>query len=391
MIDRGDDEIESNGRSERGNSNRSSNKSKRRIVNLISQLSAEPDDLPLQFKQNNVNNNLYSAPLKDEIMHPAAIPGLFPPRYSNNNSSSPTMPGSEQQGYGYSPVKRDSRRRRASTFEKEYLHIEQESQEFSLRYKLSVAYRICFKQNLGLLNLDDLISVKLQPNKFLIKPYDIRFDEVEANNLIVVDSSGFLVGTKKLVAPSTFLQYHVPLYELNSETTCIANIQHNDCSSISLMDQGLLPLNPKLVQFKESCGLIKNEHIFHEALQLKRSGDNRFGKSRKKIGIQSWRYKNRNTNPTLRITTETDSPKIIKDKRNFLIQNYGAISTSPSIEGCVGNIYHLTTSCTFQLRTLLAVGGDVTKLQLIPLNENSSKNENNNDHLLFFNRLKSYI
>jgi ribulose-5-phosphate 4-epimerase/fuculose-1-phosphate aldolase len=120
-----------------------------------------------------------------------------------------------------------------------------------IRIDLAAAYRLIHR-----LGLDDSIythiSVRLpgSHDRFLINPYGMRFEEVTASNLVVVDLDGNIVDDPLGLGinPAGFT-IHSAVHAARTDAICVLHTHTVAGVAVSCQKDGLLPLNQWSMQF----------------------------------------------------------------------------------------------------------------------------------------------
>ncbi|MGF7465899.1 class II aldolase/adducin family protein [Alcaligenes phenolicus] len=123
------------------------------------------------------------------------------------------------------------------------------------RVNLAAAYRLAARQG-----WDDIIythiSLRLpgHDDTFLINPFGLRFDEICASNLLLIDTQGQVVdGTGRRANPSGFA-IHGAVHRARADAHCVIHL-HTDASiAVSALPCGLLPLSQHAMRFWQDIG-----------------------------------------------------------------------------------------------------------------------------------------
>ena len=123
------------------------------------------------------------------------------------------------------------------------------------RVNLAAAYRLAARQG-----WDDLIYTHLslrlpgQDGLFLINPFGLRFAEICASNLLLIDTQGQVAdGTGRRDNPSGFA-IHGAVHRARADAHCVIHL-HTDASiAVSALPCGLLPLSQHAMRFWQDIG-----------------------------------------------------------------------------------------------------------------------------------------
>lgn len=187
------------------------------------------------------------------------------------------------------------------------------------RNQLSKACRIASKLGVAGDSLDDCASCLVPGLGCLFKPMGIRFSEITPQTLM-------LIPIKDLP------KLHSDLYKFaraNGNTPmCVFSIRNADCELVSISRDGFLPL------CQDALRLYGNiQRVDEENLELRAS------------------------RPTYR------------NIKCWLVRNHGALCCADTIPGALANLVWTVRACAFQTRAMLAVGGDLKRLDLLSHSE----------------------
>jgi ribulose-5-phosphate 4-epimerase/fuculose-1-phosphate aldolase len=160
---------------------------------------------------------------------------------------------------------------------------------------------------------EDMASVFIPGKGYLYKPLGIRFDEVTNENLVF--------SARRDDLP----KLHTELYGSNPGNTvlCVLSAAYSDCSLVALTKEGLLPLCQDAIRLYG---------------RIRRSDDQNIG---------------------LRATRST-----YKGTSCWLVKNRGVVCCEKSIEASLALLVLAARACSFQVRALGAVGGDLGRLDI---------------------------
>jgi ribulose-5-phosphate 4-epimerase/fuculose-1-phosphate aldolase len=236
--------------------------------------------------------------------------------------------------------------------------------EWSLRCDLANAYRVAHDNGLGMNVHLDLISAKITSCTFLIKPFTIRFDEVNPYNLIKVDimdkgmtSRGMEAGINPEIVES-FLRLHVPLYVLQPQIKSVVSSNHIDSTCVASIKDGFIPMCEESRRLGDQIYSSSNSHadMFIRALRYKQD---KILHARGRKHVQAWRDPG---NPSS--LSQDDIRKIppIEDRCVWLVSNLGFVCSGETIASSITRSLVVSKNCTMQIRAMQAVGGDISRL-----------------------------
>jgi ribulose-5-phosphate 4-epimerase/fuculose-1-phosphate aldolase len=121
------------------------------------------------------------------------------------------------------------------------------------RIDLAAAYRLIHR-----LGLDDSIYTHISArvpgttDRFLINPYGMRFEEVTASNLVMVDIDGNIVEDPLNLGinPAGFT-IHSAVHAARHDAACVLHTHTVAGVAVSCQQEGLLPLNQWSLQFTD--------------------------------------------------------------------------------------------------------------------------------------------
>jgi ribulose-5-phosphate 4-epimerase/fuculose-1-phosphate aldolase len=193
------------------------------------------------------------------------------------------------------------------------------------RIDLAAVYRLIHR-----LGLDDSIythiSVRLpgRHDRFLINPYGMRFEEVTASNLVVVDIDGNIVDDPLGLGinPAGFT-IHSAIHTARPDVVCVLHTHTVAGVAVSSQKQGLLSLNQWSMQFTDRLAYHDFEGI---ALDL----DER-----------------------ARLATD------LGDKFVLILRNHGLLTCGRSVAEAFKLMHNLERSCRAQL-AIQAAGAEIS-------------------------------
>ena len=189
--------------------------------------------------------------------------------------------------------------------------------EATLRRDLAAAYRL-----VALFGWDDLvathISVRLpgEENAFLINPFGMLFEEIRPQDLIKVDLEGNVLSPTQWPINIAGFVIHSAIHAARHDVTCAMHLHTPDGIAVSMLEEGLLPLN-------QTAMLLAGDIAFHEF-----EG----------------------------IATEVDErERLVADlgeKNAMFLRNHGTLTLGRTIAQAFTAMYFLETACTIQVKAL---------------------------------------
>jgi ribulose-5-phosphate 4-epimerase/fuculose-1-phosphate aldolase len=128
-------------------------------------------------------------------------------------------------------------------------------QERQLRIECAAAYRLI--DHFGWTDLIyNHISVRLPgpEHRFLINPFGMRYDEIRASDLVVIDLEGNILSeTEWPVNPAGFV-IHSAIHEAREDAQCVIHTHTPDGTAVASLEEGLLPLSQFAMAFYNRIG-----------------------------------------------------------------------------------------------------------------------------------------
>lgn len=191
-----------------------------------------------------------------------------------------------------------------------------EPSETELRHDLAAAYRL-----VALFGWDDLvathISVRLPgQNAFLINPFGMLFDEIRPADLVKVDMNGAILEPTPWAVNAAGFVIHSAIHAAREDAHCVMHLHTVDGVAVSVLEEGLLPLN-------QTSMLLAHDIAFHDFEGIATNLDERERLARD-----------------------------IGDKTLMLLRNHGTLAVGGSIAEAFTSMYFLETACSIQVRAL---------------------------------------
>ena len=121
--------------------------------------------------------------------------------------------------------------------------------EWRTRVDLAACYRL-----VELFGWSDLINTRItarvpgEPDRFLINPYGLLFDEVTASSLVKIDAEGKKVEQSDREVNSGGFTLPAAVHSARPEIACVLHTHSIAGCAVSMQKEGLLPLNQHALQ-----------------------------------------------------------------------------------------------------------------------------------------------
>lgn len=193
-------------------------------------------------------------------------------------------------------------------------------EERVIRRDLAAAYRLA-----ALNQWDDLIGTHIsaripsaegEPERFLINPYGMLFEQITASSLITVDVEGNILSDSDYPVNKAGFVVHSAIHRARPEAGCVMHLHTNDGVAVSALEEGLLPLN-------QTAMIVRRNLSFHD-------------------------YEG--------VAVEMEERERLVEHlgRNhiMMLRNHGTLSVGRTVAEAYTSMYSLEKACTFQVRTL---------------------------------------
>jgi len=199
-------------------------------------------------------------------------------------------------------------------------------QEWQARVDLAAAYRLVAHYG-----WDDLIFTHISArvpgpeHHFLINPYGMMFDEIQASSLVKVDLDGTIVSeTSYIINPAGFT-IHSAVHAAREDALCVMHLHTDYGIAVSAQKDGLLPISQQSL-----FSLASLAYHDYEGLAL----------------------------------NDAEKPRLIEDlgtKNNLILRNHGLLTIGKSAAEAFLSMYILERACRIQI---LAQSGRVELVQV---------------------------
>lgn len=129
------------------------------------------------------------------------------------------------------------------------------------RRDLAAAYRL-----IAHFGLDDgiytHISLRIGEDRFLLNPFGLSFDEVQASNLVTIDHEGKLIDDPNGAGVNAAgFTIHSAVHMARHDVACVVHTHTVAGMAVSAQEEGLLPLNQWSLQFHDRIAFHDYEGI----------------------------------------------------------------------------------------------------------------------------------
>ena len=194
--------------------------------------------------------------------------------------------------------------------------------ERRIRCDLAACYRL-----VALFGWDDLIFTHIsarvpdEPDHFLINPYGMLFEEINASSLVKIDLNGQVVGHSPFPVNPAGFTIHSAVHEVRHDAACVMHLHTLDGTAVSTHPHGLLPLN-------QTAQLVCEGLAYHdyEGVAL----------------------------------DHAERPRLQQDlgqKDMMLLRNHGTLTLGRTCAEAFVKMYFLERACAMQVRTQAILGG----------------------------------
>ena len=188
--------------------------------------------------------------------------------------------------------------------------------EQKARVDLAAAYHLC-----ALFGWDDLIYTHISAkvpgphHHFLVNPLGLSFEEITASNLIKIDLDGNIIGENKGGYKPNFAGFviHGGIHAAREDAGCIMHLHTEAQMALSMLEDGLLPLNQHSMRFHNRIG-------YHDYEGM------------------AFSYEERD-----RLVAD------LGDKTTLILRNHGSLTVGVSVAQAFVEMYYLEKSAKAQL------------------------------------------
>lgn len=194
-----------------------------------------------------------------------------------------------------------------------------DAEEMRIRRDLAAFYRL-----VAYYGWDDLIATHISARlpgpkpTFLINPFGMLFEEITASSLVKINADGeILAPTPHKVNPAGFV-IHSAVHQVREDAGCVAHLHTKDGVAVSMLEEGLLPLN-------QTSMSIAGDIAFHEY-----------------EGV------------ALDMDEQERLQQHLGSKNLMILRNHGTLAVGDSVAEAFTRMYFLEWACTVQIRAMSA-------------------------------------
>ncbi|HEY8027162.1 MAG TPA: class II aldolase/adducin family protein [Burkholderiaceae bacterium] len=127
--------------------------------------------------------------------------------------------------------------------------------EWQTRVDLAACYRLC-----AIAGWDDTIythisaTVPGEPGHFLINPFGLRFNEINASNLVKIDMQGHSVGHSQYKVNVSGFAIHAAVHGARADAQCVMHLHNVHGIAVGMQELGLLPVSQHALRFYGQIG-----------------------------------------------------------------------------------------------------------------------------------------
>jgi len=192
------------------------------------------------------------------------------------------------------------------------------AEEWQTRVDLAACYRLValYGYTEGIANH---ISARVPGthDQFLLNPYGLLYEEMDASSLIKVDLEGnVLFNATDLAVNTAGFVIHSAVHMARPDAGCVIHLHTPDGMAVSALGEGLLPLN-------QTAMLVIDDLAFHDYEGVALELDER-ERLQADLGARHW----------------------------MLLRNHGTLAVGRNVADAFNRMYLLERACTAQVRTL---------------------------------------
>ncbi|HLS41971.1 MAG TPA: class II aldolase/adducin family protein [Paenalcaligenes sp.] len=192
-------------------------------------------------------------------------------------------------------------------------------QEWQARVDLAACYRLAV-----LHGWDDQVYTHIslrvpgRDDAYLMNPYGLRFEEITASNLLLVNTKGEVIdGTDRRGNPTGFA-IHGAVHAARADAHCVMHLHNDAVISVSALPEGLLPMSQHAMRFWNCIGYHNYEGLALSAAEQQRLLD------------------------------------ALGDKPAMMLRNHGSLTCGRTVAEAYTLMFDLDKSCKTQLAAMAA-------------------------------------
>ena len=217
-------------------------------------------------------------------------------------------------------------------------HISQEEIEWNQRCELAACYRVSYLNDWHE-NIFNHITLKVHnsdtmPNGpyFFINEFGIGFDEMTASSILKVNLYGDVIAEdnthRRVFKPGYVI--HSAIHQGRPDVHAVWHVHPLDTTAVCQTKYGLLPIS-------QEASLASKRGLSYHPFE----GTANEVEERERLVVS--------LGPTNQI---------------LLLENHGPVLASPTLAQAFAGMFFLTRACTFQIKALSSVGGDLSKIHI---------------------------
>ncbi len=192
-----------------------------------------------------------------------------------------------------------------------------QSAEWTHRVELAACYRLIANYRMAdLIYTHATLRLPDRDNHFLINPYGLLWEEINASSLVTIDLDGNKIGDNPYRVNRAGFVIHSAIHTARHDALCVIHTHTKAGMAVSSLQEGLLPLNQIALGLEAHVAYHDYEGI---ALDLEERD---------------------------RITAD------LGDKRALILRNHGLLTVGRSVAEAFNLIYYLSLACEIQASTL---------------------------------------
>ncbi|MBN9055732.1 MAG: class II aldolase/adducin family protein [Rhizobiales bacterium] len=192
-----------------------------------------------------------------------------------------------------------------------------QSAEWTHRVELAACYRLIAHYRMAdLIYTHATLRLPDHDNRFLINPYGLLWEEINASSLVTIDLDGNKIGDNPARVNRAGFVIHSAIHSARHDALCVIHTHTKAGMAVSSLQDGLLPLNQIALGLEPHVAYHDYEGI---ALDLEERD---------------------------RIIAD------LGDKRALILRNHGLLTVGRSVAEAFNLMYYLNLACEIQVATL---------------------------------------
>ena len=193
----------------------------------------------------------------------------------------------------------------------------QKNAEWRQRVDLAACYRLIAHYRMAdLIYTHATLRLADRNDQFLINPYGLLWEEINASSLVAIDLDGNKVGHSPFRVNKAGFVIHSAIHAARHDAVCVIHTHTRAGIAVSSVEEGLLPLN------QIALGL--EPHVAYHPYE----------------GI------------VLDVDERERIVRSLGDKRALILRNHGLLTVGRSVAEAFNLMYYLNLACEIQVSTL---------------------------------------